>query len=328
MHSMKKRDAVFDIEKGFLIILVIMGHLVVNSSLLHQIIFSFHMPVFFMITGMLSHWGVENGQFVKKRARSYVIPYFSWCIVLFLMFWIENPLKYLVRILYGGAMNTTHYTYPYWFICCLFLSSVLFNSLWKYKKALLVVLTFYLMVWYIFLSHYHVPLLPWSLEIVPFAILYFVIGIVVRRIEEYAVCRCGNAIYIVSFILASLLILIRVNGYSHFTIIMETAKLNCFPLDIIYPVTYYLAIKGISLWVARMSSLVKILLIYMGNASLVIMFSHAAIFVVCSIILPSYISNDDACKIVVYSTIALMIGCVGYSLLSRNKYFSLLFLGR
>lgn len=51
------RDPVYDIMKGIMIILVVIGHNRFANTELKDIIFWFHMPVFFMITGILSKWG-------------------------------------------------------------------------------------------------------------------------------------------------------------------------------------------------------------------------------------------------------------------------------
>lgn len=270
------RDNTFDILKGILIVLVVLGHLVDGNSMLHATIFSFHMPVFFMITGILSHWGATNREFILKRTKSYVVPYFSWCILLFLLFYIENPVKYIVRIVYGGAMNTTQYTYPFWFICCLFVSSVVFNRFWNSKKWVFLLLSAYLIGWYLVLHKNNIPALPWSLEVVPFALMYFFLGIWTGRIEKNAVQRYGASFYIIPVLLACYFIAAHIYGSTDFTITMKTVKFNCFYLDLLYPATFYLAMKGLSILVAKSVNMTKIFA-YMGKSSLVIMFSHAAI---------------------------------------------------
>lgn len=186
-----KRNELFDIEKGILIVFVVLGHLIDSDSKLHQVIFSFHMPVFFMLTGMLSHWDVDKKDFIRKRTLSYVIPYFSWCVLLFIFFWIENPLKYIIRIIYGGAMNSTAYTYPFWFINCLFMSSIIFKLCFCRVRWLFIALCGWLIIWYMFLTNVDIPPLPWSLEVVPFVLLYFYLGIISKKLEGIALNRLG-----------------------------------------------------------------------------------------------------------------------------------------
>lgn len=59
------RDLSFDICKGLLIMCVVIGHLM--DGLLHDIVFLFHMPCFFMITGMLINWECYWSESVKKK---------------------------------------------------------------------------------------------------------------------------------------------------------------------------------------------------------------------------------------------------------------------
>ena len=51
---MEKRDSTIDIMKGIGIILVILGHAIQNNYVpLNKVILSFHMPLFFFVSGML-----------------------------------------------------------------------------------------------------------------------------------------------------------------------------------------------------------------------------------------------------------------------------------
>lgn len=47
----KGRNDKVDILRGLLIILVVMGHF--NNGIVHDIIFLFHMPLFFVLSGYL-----------------------------------------------------------------------------------------------------------------------------------------------------------------------------------------------------------------------------------------------------------------------------------
>lgn len=47
----KERDTSIDIMKGILIILVIVGHMTDISNSLRGMIYSFHMPAFFILAG-------------------------------------------------------------------------------------------------------------------------------------------------------------------------------------------------------------------------------------------------------------------------------------
>lgn len=95
---MKKRIDTIDILKGITIILVVFGHAVqgiVDSNKLSlsteyssifitkSVIYSFHMPVFFMISGFfLTKW-IKNDRVLalKQKFRRLVYPYFIWSFI-------------------------------------------------------------------------------------------------------------------------------------------------------------------------------------------------------------------------------------------------------
>ena len=52
MDKVKKRVEYIDIAKGIALFLVVWGHLVPDDSTVFRIIFSFHMPLFFILSGM------------------------------------------------------------------------------------------------------------------------------------------------------------------------------------------------------------------------------------------------------------------------------------
>ena len=306
--------------KGILIILVVIGHLVTSETKIHQLIYWFHMPVFFMITGILSSWGIDDLSFVKKRVSSLVVPYFSWCILLFLIFWIENPLKYLGRILYGGAMNTTAYTYPFWFVCALFVSSIVFNWFKRRNvKWLYGVLTIFLLLWYTVLCRCQIPPLPWSIEVIPFVLLYFVIGIYANKLSEKNLI----APVIISMILVIVLILCLHNGIIDYKLGMKSHHLTNILFDTIVPTIFFFSLKEICLVLSKIKIL-NSLLSFIGKASLVIMFIHVTILHIMNKLNIADSYSLDLLKVLVVS----LVGCLVYMMCQKNKKVSLLFLGK
>lgn len=75
------RDTQLDAIKGFAIILVIMGHILAfsnqNSNIPIQIIYSFHMQLFFFISGFLvfNHFGPTLITWIKKKFIQLIVPY-------------------------------------------------------------------------------------------------------------------------------------------------------------------------------------------------------------------------------------------------------------
>lgn len=79
-----------DVLKGIGIFLVVLGHIGMGNSL-QRWIYSFHMPMFFMLSGML--WAGRRGlscnfmDFLKKRTISLLIPYVLFRLLLF-VYWL------------------------------------------------------------------------------------------------------------------------------------------------------------------------------------------------------------------------------------------------
>ena len=80
---MKKRIEWIDQVKGFAIFLVVYGH---NFPFLEKYIYSFHMPLFFIIAGFF-HPIKQNKVSIKKRINQLIVPYFLWSFLLFI-FWL------------------------------------------------------------------------------------------------------------------------------------------------------------------------------------------------------------------------------------------------
>lgn len=84
---MKERLHYLDTQKGILIILVIIGH-VIQSNIeqyqdvfLFRFIYSFHMPLFFFISGFLTFRKTAHSQLISKRACQCLIPFITWALL-------------------------------------------------------------------------------------------------------------------------------------------------------------------------------------------------------------------------------------------------------
>ena len=120
---MRDRDNAIDVARGLAIILVIIGHLNTNFT---QFIYSFHMPLFFVVSGMTFSNYCENmkiSHFIGKRIRKLIVPYYLWEMI-YVPFEIGN----IGNLVYGSRksiMAISGYG-PLWFLPCLFISNFLF----------------------------------------------------------------------------------------------------------------------------------------------------------------------------------------------------------
>lgn len=86
---MQKKLEYIDTAKGILITLVIIGHILIytthTGTIFFKIIYAFHMPAFFMISGILfdvEKWKKQSlKKFVMVKAKHIIIPYFFFEII-------------------------------------------------------------------------------------------------------------------------------------------------------------------------------------------------------------------------------------------------------
>ena len=84
---MKERKDNIDILKGIGIILMVLGHMHFNDAVFNKYIFGFHMPLFFLVSGYLYHRPESFGKAVVKKAKTMLIPYYTFGMAYYFL-WI------------------------------------------------------------------------------------------------------------------------------------------------------------------------------------------------------------------------------------------------
>lgn len=127
-----------DFAKGVGIILMVLGHCYSegNGSMLRTWFYAFHMPLFFVISGILAR-GRSLPSFaslLKKRTRSLLVPYYFWGVIaaLFLTVMGRKPLEWLWVLL--KCVVTWEGLSAMWFLPCLFFAELLFQCCLRAAK--------------------------------------------------------------------------------------------------------------------------------------------------------------------------------------------------
>ena len=128
-----------DIVKGIGIICIVAGH-VFPITMLNQCLFSFHVPLFFLISG-LTYRHYDNKQvFYSNKFRRLIYPYLFFSLISILLLWGMDkiiPMNTDTRILpniagmlYGNS-NSKYMTWnsPLWFLPCMFVSLAIMDLL-------------------------------------------------------------------------------------------------------------------------------------------------------------------------------------------------------
>lgn len=136
-----------DRARGIAIILVIIGHANFPEEI-RTIVYAFHMPLFFFLSGFLLLKKEENfNLFFVKKVKSLIIPYVSYNIILIIFYWLlwiisksqdlyQNIFCKLIAIPMAIRIDDI-YESRLWFLPCLFISNVLICALFKlFNKSL------------------------------------------------------------------------------------------------------------------------------------------------------------------------------------------------
>lgn len=197
-----------DALRGFAIILVIIGHTSV-PPFLRKAIYSFHMPLFFIISGYLfnaSKWldsaaGSKIGGGINllfSRCKKYLKPYFIYSMAnLIINIPIEiysgitgrdllnSTLKHIFWILYSaGSYKKVPNCTPLWFLPCIFLSTIILWAFLKVSSKYFQILICILIICVEqLLSIHDFFQLPWHLDIAFLGMLYMYIGYVINKYD-------------------------------------------------------------------------------------------------------------------------------------------------
>lgn len=136
LNFKSKRVQWIDFAKGIAIFLVVLGHAVEatfvgnpDSNIVHIAIYSFHMPLFFMLSGMLFSEGKYSSwkRFVSKKFLTLVVPSYIFAIIMLIRKIVENGGIYfspvqLIRMLLQFRVDALA---NYWFLPTLFFSFII-----------------------------------------------------------------------------------------------------------------------------------------------------------------------------------------------------------
>lgn len=138
----RPREVWIDSLKGFMMFFVIYGHATADDDIINYI-YSFHMPIFFLLSGMLFRFNREKSclLFIKKKFGSLMLPYFALSLYAApLREWMERigeaNSQSALDLAEGTLLSNADFglkmsSNTNWFIPCLFLTTVVSFLIWK-----------------------------------------------------------------------------------------------------------------------------------------------------------------------------------------------------
>lgn len=168
-----------------------------ETLLFRRVIFTFHMPIFFLLCGLELITHKEEGKkgwcdFLRRMALSFVFPYFLWSLI-----YSNFSYKNLIWLLYGSYESLIRAgTLPIlWFFPCMFMARIISEGVIVFTLS------------FASIKRFTLPL---------FTVLLFIVGIFLPKIGNLSYPWCIN----IAFTAAGFMLV----GYSIKPLIEKVAK--------------------------------------------------------------------------------------------------------
>lgn len=224
-----KRENWADFAKGIGIILVRFGHQKIFGKKLIYLIYTFHMPLFFVISGYF--YRGKNGVLkqIKHKAYTIMMPFFSyeilkWCLSVLGTFLLKRKLDLKLNFLLGVFFNApdSKYSNPIWFFSCLFCAEVMFiiiskivSAYYNEKKVARNILIITLVISgmaYIIYTYTGIKL-PWNLDLALVMLPFLGVGYWIRENNILCMLKKSYSLQRLSIYGLLLIIVCVINAY-------------------------------------------------------------------------------------------------------------------
>lgn len=292
---MSKRIGYIDIARGIGILLVVLGHNDFGyiSQFAYQIIYSFHMPLFFFLSGYFINTSRVFWEFAIKRFNSLLKPYYFTIFMIYFLsisfgkIGFQTAFRRIIKSLYASGLYIDWV--QLWFLPHLFIVSLYAFFLYKlfdtWNNRLLkwtVLITslgfasvplqrFYPFSLTLFDKTYTLFGLPFSLDLMLLSGFFFILG---GEIRHYTTEHTFDNPFLFA---GTGLVVILLNYYFSQRVDFNTRIYESFTInttEAIIGILFILALsRQIDLRIQRLASLLK----YFGKITLMILIFHVPI---------------------------------------------------
>lgn len=219
-----------DNAKALGIFLVVFAHTSCQGAFCDNLIFCFHMPLFFFLSGYLlkeKYLADKFRAFLWRTFRLLIIPYISFWAMAFgyrmVTYSLRSQLVHGEKVSYAdhiyGFIFGIHETLaitngPLWFLTCLFCTMILFYWLSKIRKAGLFLSLLALLGLIGPMIHKYMEWrLPWNLELSFVAVGFYGIGYIVSKsVTLKATKNAAHQLFTLAILVVLLTIAAKING--------------------------------------------------------------------------------------------------------------------
>ena len=272
--STKQRDISLDIAKAIGILLMILGHTAFISQTTIKFIYSFHMPLFFIIGGYLYRPKAIKDS-LKRDFQRLMIPYFVTCgviIVYYIFLYTLNPnyandIHYYMKASIWGSGINHHcllFDVPWigaiWFLPALFVCKNTYNALQGVNANKKLMISTFIFLVATVIGRYLIYL-PFSILSGLSAIIFYAIG---DRLKDF------QKIKIQYWIIGIFCWIVSIK-YSHIYLVQPS--LDLYFVDVIGATTVSILVYLLSKQISKLQSLSSSL-VWLGRNTIYILCFH------------------------------------------------------
>ena len=230
---MQERYSHIDIARGIAIILVVLGHCCSKNSGddVNRLILSFHMPLFFFISGVFAKKCESNNLYgmIMHKAKTILLPQILLAATIYI-------LRGVPHLLSGKSLAEFNFLYGirYWFLPTLFACSVihiLLYSMINIEKKIVAICVILCTIGLIFVTvgMLEIPNDGWSkfFKLVPVAFLFYMLGFVFKK-RALSINGIQNSMH--GFILLLLFPILVFVAQLNSPVMMYRSEYGIFPL--------------------------------------------------------------------------------------------------
>ncbi|WP_026523815.1 acyltransferase family protein [Butyrivibrio sp. MB2005] len=183
-----KRYVYIDVCKGIGIILVIAGHLFTYGGLPMKMIFSFHMPFFFLISGVFA----DRKYSISKLFKSILVPFVCFCAIggavsMMIPAWRGGITLAAIKSTMNSLQPEIFHVGQIWFLIALFWVKLLYRFIDYYIKGdknkwliCVAIIVFFMYYLYSICASVINGRLPWKMDTALIGLTFYVIGWILK----------------------------------------------------------------------------------------------------------------------------------------------------
>ena len=259
-----KRIVWIDLAKAMAIIMVIMGHAIgeyaLNFKKLEIIIYSIHIPLFFILSGYTFKVKSDTKRWIINRIKKIMVPYLLFCFCITVCHIMETFILnqdngfWMKLFSKSGSINTIFLTPKsafsnLWFLPCLVFAEIILYSILKYVKQSWIRNIVCLLPGLIILLLKINVVLPFSLCTVIVSVMYLYIGCEIKKFID--IKEKNNNVLVISTILYIIAITYDIR------VLKCNLEQTMFNLNITYPILFLITSISGSLMVMEICKKLK-----------------------------------------------------------------------